>query len=542
MNKINYLGLAAIAAFGLASCSSDEPGNGSNNGAAKGEQYMAVTIRTAGMNGTRAPELGNPEFEEPAAGSNEGSVTAENLYFYFFDSDGNPFQLAAANIPGTVATNVVRPLVVNPGNTNGAEPESVEAVLVLGKAVGAGYVGTTPAQMLCVANPVASNLNAYANKPLKEVLELTTSNVGLPRLNNFVMTSSTYVEGSKKVVATDVTGKFATTPDAAKANPATIYLERLAVKVRAHGLGDFTPQYKNANGEIQEDYQYKVNNENYDLQVTLDGWRLINISTQSLAFKNIAADGDYFTGWNNADLHRCYWALSKVSNPLINTIAQCDIYDATQWTRGNFIAAEPTANIAYAYENTQYAATSYGAGGAANASDRLSKATGILVKATVKMRKTGTDEAYTPVNLTRWAGAYYTEDELKKMIIDNFNVAHPEIEDLQPSAVSFVKDSEPNRWKAQVTVNGVAQDWSTNYNNIMRWIGGVTSYYLNIEHLGNLFGVVRNHIYDYEFTGVIGLGVPGNDPENPTPENEQFLAAKVAILNWHVISNKFVLE
>lgn len=540
MNKINYLGLAAIAAFGLASCSSDEPGNGSNNGAAKGEQYMAVTIRTAGMSGTRAPELGNPEFEDPAAGSNEGTVTADNLYFYFFDADGNPFQLAAANVEGTVATNVVRPLKINTGNTNGADPESVEAVLVLGKGVGAGYVGTTPSQMLCVANPVASNLDAYANQPLSKVLELTTPNAGLPTLTNFVMTSSTYVDGGKKVVATDVTGKIALTPDAAKANPATIYLERLAVKVRAHGLGDFTPEYRNAEGNIVENYQYKVNNENYDLQVTLDGWRLINISTQSLAFKNVVADGNYFTGWNNADLHRCYWALSNVSTTLKNTIKQCDIYDASQWARGNFDAANPTENIAYAYENTQYAAASYGDGGAENASDRLSKATGILVKATVKMRKTGTTDEFTPVNLTRWAGAYYTEDELKNMIIANYNVANGT--SLTASAVTFVKDAAPNRWKAQVTDGGAPQDWSTNYNNIMRWIDGATSYYLNIEHLGNLFGVVRNHIYDYEFTGVVGLGVPGNDPENPEPEDETFLAAKVAILNWHVISNKFVLE
>lgn len=539
MNKINYLGLAAIAAFGLASCSSDEPGNGSNNGAAKGEQYMAVTIRTAGMSGTRAPELGNSEFEGPAAGSNEGTVTADNLYFYFFDAAGNPFQLAAANIPGTVATNVVRPLEINSGNTDGADPESVQAVLVLGKAVGEGYVGNTPAQMLCVANPVASNLNAYANKPLSEVLNLPTNNGRLPVLTNFVMTSSTYVDGGKKIVATDVNGKFATTPDEAKANPVTIYLERLAVKVRAHGLGDFTPEYRNADGQIVENYKYKVNNEEVDLQVTLDGWRLINISTKSLAFKNVAAEGNYFTGWNNAALHRCYWALSQVSTPLINKIESCDIYDASQWTRGNFDATTPTTNIAYTYENTQYAAESYGTGGATSASDRLSNATGILVKATVKMKKAGETE-FTPVNLVRWAGAYYTEDELKNMIIANYNVASGTT--LTADAVSFVKDTEPNRWKAQVTNNGVVTDWSTNYNNIMRWQDGATSYYLNIEHLGGLFGVVRNHIYDYEFTGVVGLGVPGNDPENPEPEDETFLAAKVAILNWHVISNKFVLE
>ena len=127
------------------------------------------------------------------------------------------------------------------------------------------------------------------------------------------------------------------------------------------------------------------------------------------------------------------------------------------------------------------------------------------------------------------------------MIIANYNVAHSA--NLTADAVSFVKDTAPNRWKAQITnAAGTVIDWSENYNNIMRWIGGATSYYLNIEHLGGLYGVVRNHIYDYTVNGVIGLGVPGNDPENPKPEDETFLAAHVNILNWHVVSNIVTLE
>lgn len=538
MNKLNYLSLAAIATLGLASCSSDEPANGSNDQNVNGEHYMAVTIRTAGMGGTKAAVAGTPEFEDPAAGSNEGTVTKDNIYFYFFDAEGNPFQLSPANVNGAVATNVVKPLEINsPSNTNGATPDAIQGVLVLGKAANEGYVGTTPAQMLCVANPVANNLDAYANKPLSQVLELATTNSGLPALTNFVMTSSTYVDGGEKIVATDVTDKFATTPDAAKANPATIYLERVAAKVRAHGLGDYRPQYKDAEGNIVADYQWKVNNENVDLQVTLDGWRLTNISTSSLAFKNVAADGNYFTGWNAPELHRCYWALSEVSNPLVNRITSFNIWEASQWTRGNFNADQPTENIAYTYENTQYATSQY----TTSATDRMSNATGILVRATVRMRPSGTTGDFQDVELVRWAGAYYTEAELKSMIIANYNVAHSA--NLTAGAVSFVKDTAPNRWKAQITnAAGTVIDWSENYNNIMRWIGGATSYYLNIEHLGGLYGVVRNHIYDYTVNGVIGLGVPGNDPENPEPEDETFLAAHVDILNWHVVSNIVTLE
>lgn len=530
MNKLNYLSLAAITTFGLASCSSDEPANGSNDQNVNGEHYMAVTIRTAGMGGTKAPTVGNPEFEGAAAGSNEGTITAENLYFYFFDADGQPFQLAAANVNGAVATNVVKPIKIAQTTTDGQEP-TITGVLVLGKAANEGYIGTTPSQMLCVANPVNTNLDAYANKPLSQVLEVATSNAGLPVLTNFVMTSSTYVDEGKKIVATDVTDKFKTTPDAAEAEPATIYLERLAAKVRAHGLGDYAPQYKDADGNIVADYQWKVNNEVADLQVTLDGWRLTNISTQSLAFKNVEAGANYFAGWNNADLHRCYWALSNVSDPLKNNIASFDIWSADQWTRGNFDETKPTENIAYAYENTQYATNTY----TKSATDRMSKATGILVRATVKQKNAaGTYEA---VDLVRWAGAYYTSDVLKQMIVDNYNVANSA--NFTKDDVTFVKDATvPNRYFARVNNT----DWNANYNNIMWWKNGATSYYLNVEHLGGFFGVVRNHIYDYTVNGVIGLGVPGNDPENPEKEDETFLAARVAILNWHVISNTVTLE
>lgn len=530
MNKLNYLSLAAIATLGLASCSSDEPGNGSNDQNVNGDHYMAVTIRTAGMGGTKAAVAGTPEFEGAASGSNEGTITAENLYFYFFDADGQPFQLAAANVNGAVATNVVKPIKIAQTTTDGQEP-TITGVLVLGKAANEGYVGTTPSQMLCVANPVNTNLDAYANKPLSQVLDVVTSNANLPVLTNFVMTSSTYVADGQKIVATDVTDKFKTTPTDAENNPVTIYLERLAAKVRAHGLDSYAPQYKNAEGQIVTDYQWKVNNEVADLQVTLDGWRLTNISTQSLAFKNVEAGADYFTGWNNADLHRCYWALSKVSNPLKNNIESFNIWDASQWTRGNFDAANPTVNIAYAYENTQYATSTY----TKSATDRMSDATGILVRATVK-QKNGAGE-YVAVDLVRWAGAYYTSAELKRMIVENYNVANNTT--FTASDVEFVKDTtQPNRYYARVNNT----DWNANYNNIMWWKEGATSYYLNVEHLGGLFGVVRNHIYDYTVNGVIGLGVPGNDPENPEPEDETFLAARVAILNWHVISNNVVLE
>ena len=56
-----------------------------------------------------------------------------------------------------------------------------------------------------------------------------------------------------------------------------------------------------------------------------------------------------------------------------------------------------------------------------------------------------------------------------------------------------------------------------------------------------LTGVVRNHIYDYVIDGIVGLGTPGNETENPKVI-ESYLAAHVRILNWRTVSNTVTLE
>ena len=60
-------------------------------------------------------------------------------------------------------------------------------------------------------------------------------------------------------------------------------------------------------------------------------------------------------------------------------------------------------------------------------------------------------------------------------------------------------------------------------------------------HLNGKPGVVRNHIYDYKIDGIVGLGVPGNEPNIPDL-NETYLAARLYILEWHVVSNNVTLE
>ena len=543
-NKFLF-GAAALSMGVFASCSSDEPVKGPDggNGNVKGEQYMAISITTAGLGGSRAAGVGNPEFE--AGVGNECDITPEKTYFFFYDTNGNAFPLAADKVnttPENVATNMVKPTKIETQHGPG-DDVTLEGVLVLGKAIGEGYVGTTPAQVLCVANPSeAFNVADYENKSLKTVLDkISSTPATLPAATGFVMTSTTYVDGGKIVTAQDVTGKFAETPEDAKTNPAVLYIERLAAKVRAKGLGEYTAQIrKKVTAEdgtvsevVAEDGKITIDNKEATVKVELLGWELIKTAGQSNVFKKLDSEWlttDPFAGWNDAAKHRSYWTLSDAG-----TIRNTDIpslSDNNKYTKGNFTSG--VQNVAYCYENATYTP--------ASVNDRTNTgATAIVVKAVVKTYDAATQTS-TPINLMRWAGSYYTYDQLRELVATDYN-AGVTGNGVKATAndVEFVDNSnDDNSYHAVVTVGDNTQNM-VNFQSILWWKNGITSYYANIEHLGKKFGVVRNHIYEYEFDGVIGLGVPGTEPNTPE-EQETFLSAKIYCLNWHVVSNKLTLE
>lgn len=109
MNKKLIYGAMAFAAFGLASCSSDEPVNNGTT-VTDADSYMYVRLTSVGNNGTRAENTGLQDADFEDGKGKENDLEASNVRFYFFDKDGNPFTLAAANVDGTVSnTNMVTP-------------------------------------------------------------------------------------------------------------------------------------------------------------------------------------------------------------------------------------------------------------------------------------------------------------------------------------------------------------------------------------------------------------------------------------------------
>lgn len=83
--------------------------------------------------------------------------------------------------------------------------------------------------------------------------------------------------------------------------------------------------------------------------------------------------------------------------------------------------------------------------------------------------------------------------------------------------------------------------------------GGRTYYYTPIKHLGKAntpaqYGVVRNHSYQVEITSIKGFGTPVYDPDSekiiPTlpSDDKTYLAAKISVLSWRVVSDKVNLD
>ncbi|MDE5666169.1 MAG: Mfa1 family fimbria major subunit [Duncaniella sp.] len=528
--KINKFLLGAFAlSVGFASCSNEEPIKGENGGGTTdGEKYVSVRINSVGNPGSRAAT--DNGFEGPAVGSAEGTLTKDDIRFYFFTADGMPFVMSQTGVAGTVTkTNMVKPESLSVSNTDG-EQGSIDAVLVLGKED--KYVGNRPAIMFCVAN--ATDEAAFEQFAQKRLDALPGIEVNIPgEWSKFRMTSSTYLDKNGKVIYyTDISDNVKDTKKDAMDNPADIYLERLAAKIRVKGLGEYSVMEKNDDGTLTT-AQYKIRDENGTtttaLKVDLLGWEPYMTANRCYAVKNIDktwTNENLFNGWNNSDLHRCYWATDPgIVNPNNNTIP---LYDNNKFKYGNYDGDNPTENIVYTYENTSYQP--------ASVTDRSTKATAILVKAVVK--RDGSDEG---INMVEWGSDYFTLAYFKQVVVEAYNADKDVTNRASVDDVVLKENTDTdalaNTW--YVTVKG---DDFKRFSDIYWWQNGITSYFVNVEHLGSKYGVVRNHIYDYTFNNVVGLGVPGDDPVNPEEKKPSYLAARVNVLNWHLISNTVTLE
>lgn len=527
--KINKFLLGAFAlSVGFASCSNEEPIKGDNGGATEASKYMSVAISNL-ANGSRAEDDDPAKSEFESAETIEGSISKENLYFLFYDGYGKAFGLAYANVNAgqeDVITNMVKPAELSSSEGYGDE-EGLKGVLVLGKPT-APYVGQLPAKVLCVANPRTDVMKSLENKNLNVVINtLTTAPTSWTKAGDFLMTNAVYVKNGTVITAIDLDASaFSDTPEGAKNNPVVISLERLTAKIRVAYEENFDVQRRPGKNEpsqtIENPGKFNLDGADARFTASIEGWQLVNIPSQANAFKKLEPDN--YAGWNwkwnDVNRGRSYWAESTTGT---FTNKDYDIYSENQFKNQSFVSG--TANVQYCYENTTVPE--------AKVSDRNPNVTAIVVKATIKHNGQ-------PINMYKWSGAYYTEDRIKEKVAQQYNADDHTIQATKDN-VSFEPNKKgDNTHRAIVTINDV-KTAVPQFSEVQHWVDGVTSYYMNIEHLGGLTGVVRNHIYDYVIDGIVGLGTPGNETENPAVI-ESYLAAHVRILNWRTVSNTVTLE
>lgn len=578
MKKI-YFGVLAMAAFALSACSSDEPAPGDKDLQPIGDKYVAIKIHNVGSGSSRAEDS---DFEVGIGKEND--IHTKNCRFYFFDADNNPVILSAAGVNGVVKkTNMVAPLTISGDvNTTNGGDHTIDGVLVLGIDADNGYVGVAPTRMVCVAN--LHTIDGYTGDDPYEAL----ADISLPELKNklsatlsgsglatdmFDMSSATYLDAAgKEVYWTELDGCLKETMEEATKAPAHVYLERLYAKVRVSGLKAYTSQAVDENGNITGDAIYKFYDPEHGivekkLMVTLNGWRLRNVFNQVKIIKSLTGteSNPLPVGYefNDANLHRSYWAVtgsetSKLSQKSFN------IYSETESYLGNYdVTSETTKQNTSRYilpstawwnqpNLTNFLNGEFAANGteeyAKPVGNRITNCTAVVVKATVNfVNADGTIDTETDNNIIEWMGTYYKLADFKKIVFEaykaRFNGTTYTLEDV---AIASADKNGKTECKNNTRKVMVGEDEFDMGEDVQFWENGLCSFYVNIQHdtvNGKpIFGIVRNHIYAINMTNVVGLGIPGNDIDNPTTPTNSYLACHIDVLNWRIVNKDVVLQ
>ncbi|MCH5224589.1 MAG: Mfa1 fimbrilin C-terminal domain-containing protein [Muribaculaceae bacterium] len=363
-----------LPALALAACSDQstinenpEPGNPPE---ARVTKYLSINVVSS--LGTRADDYQNGTAEEN---------TVNQVRFYFFDEEGEPFPVWENK--GTGNNNFNSYLDWYPNATDGTtgspggsgslvENETVEKILnvTLGLVMPANLQESQPASVLAVLNP-PSGLLAYnpstsedtgastltVNGPSLETLRERVEDyrTGLMGAGTFVMSNSVYVDDNTIVDATIITeDNFGANEAEAEADPIIIYVERILARL------DFVLGLTNTSQTLADGTviyllgQYNVVNgtnttegEEENIYVKLLGWNVTGCANSSRLVKmvdagwtNTALFGNDMAVWNSVSYKRSFWGVNP--NP------QTDSFD---YLYGDFNGSESTNNPFPAMDN-----------------------------------------------------------------------------------------------------------------------------------------------------------------------------------------------
>ena len=555
MRLSNFLVMFSACAL-FAACANDETPDGNNLPQGNGEQAF-IAVRLAAPNAmTRAFQDGKNE---------ENAVTTAR--FYFFNNEGTAVTVDNSVNYKDVTTTFSD--ATSPADESGNVEEISNAVLVLENAT------VWPEKMVVVLNP-PTELNA--SKSLSD-LRAAADDYASEESGKFVMSNAVYATSSgTQVDAVDLAGYITNNKDAAEGNPVTVYVERVLARVDVACTSNLENDKTDGTGTQQNEINgYSGGNGTSEIQAVIKGWTLANRNSQSHLLKSLSTwnnsstitvgTGSWaFADWNAATNHRSYWAYT---DDVTATKLENDSYDDILKDNSTFV------ETAYCQENT-------GKG----------PATELVAIAELQVDGLKTD-------IAKYAGQYWTVENLLTQFANQILAgkiyykatsgdpatvtalpatalklrprnssetssvaAYEAVLDLKAAyqtGYTFYSDAAGNDELQLTEVQGILNDYKALY-----WKDGKTYYHTTIKHTLNSLtkdGVVRNHLYKVNLTGVTGLGTPipgtsstdpGDDPgdddpddkpinpEDPKDENS-YLAAEINILSWNVIDQNVEL-
>ena len=554
--------LISLAALGFAACNqSEDIDSPAHNGEVE-ESYIAINLMSADKNSTRAED----------GGYEEGTVAERAInsaYFFFFDKDGNPFNVTAeennaATAPGTDGGKNHLSLTISNNSTSGMPNVSdiKEAVLVLNT-----YKGVYPSKIVAVLNWTPQEEKAYSLGDLhNELSELRSVE------NSFVMSNSVYMSENGQNIMDAVAiseDDIKETSGAALNNPIDIYVERIAAKVvlTASGKVDGTDNIFEVTTKSDSESLFKPvgQTEGIDVYMKLHGWELYNDYSTSYLLKNIQnwGIGDLGLTWNDIPYFRSYWAKSQnttQSDEFAWEYIESQMNSKGFPTKYGFSVASidsetdavnyTTGTYTYCGENTNQAEKD---GEGKIISDPRTKVIlkGQLMQATTEPEYS---EGYKPLEIASWYGNDYAGLEALKIAVANslkYTLVYKDGDSytgIKPEDLQCVEGSEHDKKAYQVVFQlstadncGVYKEWYTkssaggvqklgsidsegpdnktatnaylvaNVEPALLYENGMTYYFVDIEHLGTAgakFGVVRNHVYQIDIQSIKGFGSP----------------------------------
>jgi len=550
--KLSRFLVGTLACTLFAACSNEE-NSAINSGQEEGQlSYVAVNIVNANPTGSR---VDGGEYEDGKGPEN----TITKARFYLFNASGNPYTVTTNEAPGAVAaTNYVDITALDDQGKDDPNVESIKKGVLVFK----GTTTELPTSIVAVLNPPTDLTGS------KSLSDLQTAIADYSSTTSFVMSNSVYASEGTEVVATDIVGKVAQSQPDAEANPVDIYVERVLAKVRV--------TFSNADKENQ----YKVSEDGEPaVYAKILGWAVTRTADKSNLLKDIDPAWDDMTlgfTWNDEPFHRSYWATTpatvtlekKSQDEIINDQKPATPEGATnisvqRYCQENTKADEHTEVVVVAQlvneEGNPNPIYKYFGEEHDSEEDILTlianKYNNVYYTRTggISLPEGGTEYEYesfiTPDNIhfeatTPETGGedYEAIAQLDDDALDGVTI-YIENPDYTGSNEKYIELAD-----AEATIN---EELAKNPAQIAK--EGYVYYYTPIKHLGTTtgstgeYGVVRNHIYDVTITDIKGYGTPIFDPDKDIdtthPSNEEvYIAARINVLSWRVVSSDVTLE